>query len=104
MSKKGNKKNQQKNNNREKIAAKKAAVLGTEKKNNTPLLVAVIGAVLLAGAAVFYVSQGGESGIATASAPVASRKSSDWPRPMDLACLSVIPELTELRDPFEDMI
>ena len=72
MSKKGKKKSQQKNNNQEKIAAKKAAVLGTEKKNNRPLLVAVIGAGLLAGAAAFYGTQGGESGIATASAPVAS--------------------------------
>jgi uncharacterized membrane protein len=72
MSKKGKKKSQQKSNNQEKIAAKKAAVLGTEKKINRPLLVAVISAVLLAGAAAFYVTQGGESGTATASAPVAS--------------------------------
>ena len=71
MSKKGKKKNQP-NNNQEKIAAKKAAVLGTEKKNNMPLLFAVIGAVLLAGAAAFYVTQGGKSGTATASTPVAS--------------------------------
>jgi uncharacterized membrane protein len=72
MSKKGKKKSQPKNNNQEKIAAKKAAVLGAEKKNSMPLLVAVIGAVLLAGAAAFYVTQTGDSGTATASTPVAS--------------------------------
>jgi uncharacterized membrane protein len=71
MSNKGKQKNPQKNKNHEKIAAKKAAVLGTEKKNNMPLLIAVIGAVLLAGAAAFYVSQGGDSATATASEPVA---------------------------------
>jgi len=72
MSKTGKKKSLQKSNTQEKIAAKKAAVLGTEKKINRPLLIAVIGAVLLAGAAAFYVTQGGESGSATASAPAES--------------------------------
>ena len=72
MSKKGKKKSPQKNRKQDKIAAKKEAVLGTERKNNMPLLIAVIGAVLLAVAAAFYVTQGGESGTATASAPAAS--------------------------------
>jgi uncharacterized membrane protein len=72
MSKKGKNKNQQKNKNQDKIAAKKAAVLGTESKSRMPLLVAAIGAVLIAGAAVFYVLQGGGAVTATASAPAAS--------------------------------
>ena len=72
MSKKGKNKNQQKNMNPEKNAAKKAAVLGTEKKNRMPLLVAAIGAVLLAGAAIFYVFQGRGPVSATASAPAVS--------------------------------
>ena len=80
MSKKGKKKNQQKNQpknrNQQKIAAKKAVVLGTEKKNNMPLLVATIGAVLIAGAAIFYVIQGGGQSTATASAPAASNSTS----------------------------
>jgi uncharacterized membrane protein len=73
MSKKGNKKsNPSKNNNQEKIAAKKAAVLGTESKSRLPLLVAAIGVVLIAGAAAFYVFQGGVATTATASAPAAT--------------------------------
>jgi uncharacterized membrane protein len=63
MSKKGKKKNQ------DKIAAKKAAVLGTGKKNRLPLFVAIIGVVVIAGAAVFYVNQGGSVQSATAVAP-----------------------------------
>ncbi|MGD9300796.1 MAG: DUF2318 domain-containing protein [Desulfobacterales bacterium] len=63
MSKKGKKKNQ------DKIAAKKAAVLGTEKKNRLPLFVVIIGVVVIAGAAVFYVNQGGSAQSATAVAP-----------------------------------
>jgi uncharacterized membrane protein len=70
MSKKGNEKsNPSKNKNQEKIAAKKAAVLGTESKNRMPLIVAAIGVVLIAGAAIFYVFQGGGGATATASAP-----------------------------------
>ena len=80
MSKKGKKKtqqkNQQKNRNQQKIAAKKAVVLGTEKKNNMPLLVATIGAVLIAGAAIFYVIQGGDQNTATAAAPADSNSTS----------------------------
>jgi len=72
MSKKGKNKSQPKNQNQEKIAAKKAAVLGTEKKNRMPLLVATIGAVLLAGAAIFYVLQGGGQVTATASTPASA--------------------------------
>ena len=84
MTKKGNNKNQQKNTTQEKIAAKKAAVLGTEKRNNMPLLIAVIGAVLIAGAAAFYVTQDGNSGTATASAPAASTNSTTVSFPVSL--------------------
>ena len=66
MSKKRTKKNQNK------IAAKKAAVLGTEKKNRTPLFVAIIGVILIAGAAIFYLSQGGGNRSAIANAPSAA--------------------------------
>jgi uncharacterized membrane protein len=76
MSKKGKKKTHQKNMNQEKIAAKKAAVLGTEKKNRMPLIVAAIGIALIAGAAIFYVTQGGDPISATASGPVASSDTS----------------------------
>ena len=63
MSKKGKKKNQ------DKIAAKKAVVLGTGKKNRLPLFVAIIGVAVIAGAAVFYVNQGGSAPSASADAP-----------------------------------
>jgi uncharacterized membrane protein len=66
MSKKGNKKKQ------EKIAEKKAVVLGTEKKSRIPLFVAIIGVVVIAGAAAFYLSRGGDSPSAIASAPSAT--------------------------------
>jgi len=66
MSEKGKKKNP------DKMVAKKAAVLGTEKKNRLPLLVALIGVVIIAAAAVFYVSQGGQEQSATAIAPSAT--------------------------------
>ena len=76
MSKKGKKKTHQNNLNQEKIAAKKAAVLGTEKKNRMPLIVAAIGIALIAGAAIFYVTQGGDTISATASGPVATSATS----------------------------
>ena len=76
MTKNGKNKNQQKNKNQEKIAAKKAVVYGTESKNRMPLFVAAIGVVLIAGAAIFYVFQPGGEITATASAPVASNKTS----------------------------
>ena len=56
----------------DKIEAKKAAVLGTEKKNRLPLIVAIAGVILIAGAAVFYVSQSGSNTAATASTPLSS--------------------------------
>ena len=64
MSKKSDKKNQ------DKMAAKKAAVLGTEKTNKMPIIIALIGVVVIAGAAVFYMTAGRGSGPAVASAPV----------------------------------
>jgi uncharacterized membrane protein len=66
MSKKKNKKKQ------EKIEMKKAVVLGTEKKSRVPLFVAIIGIVILAGAAGFYLSRGGDSLSSIASAPSAT--------------------------------
>jgi len=74
MSKKGNKKNQKKNLTQDKNAAKKAAVLGTEKKNRLPLLVAAIGVVLIAGAAIFYLSggTGNQTTVASSSAETTS--------------------------------
>jgi uncharacterized membrane protein len=63
MSKKSNKKNQ------DKIAAKKAAVLGTEKTNKMPIMVALIGVVVIAGAAIFYMTTNSGTGSAVASAP-----------------------------------
>jgi uncharacterized membrane protein len=64
MSKKSNK------NNQDKIAAKKAAVLGTGKANKMPIIIALIGVVVIAGAAVFYMTAGSGNGPAVASAPV----------------------------------
>ena len=61
-----------KKKNQDKIEAKKAAVLGTEKKNRLPLIVAIAGVILIAGAAVFYVSQSGSNTAATASTPLSS--------------------------------
>jgi len=55
--------------NQDKIAAKKAAVLGTEKTNKMPLILALIGIVLIAGAAVFYMTANRDSSSAVASAP-----------------------------------
>lgn len=61
-----------KKKNQDKIEAKKAAVLGTEQKNRLPLIVAIVGVILIAGAAVFYVSQSGSNTAATASTPLSS--------------------------------
>ena len=76
MSKKRNKSNQDNKkrikNNQDKIAAKKAAVLGTEKRGRMPLLVGIVGAILIAGAAVFYVNQSSVNSSAIASAPSAA--------------------------------
>ena len=72
MSKKRKNKIQPNNKNQDKIAAKKQAVLGTESKSRMPLIVATIGAILLAGAAAFYVLQGSGAATATASAPAAA--------------------------------
>jgi len=72
MSKKEKNKNQSTNKHQEKIAAKKAAVLGGGTKNRLPLIIAAIGIVLIAGAAVFYVTRGTGPISATASAPVDS--------------------------------
>ena len=65
----------QKKKNREKIQAKKAVVLGTEKKNRMPLFVALIGIGVIAGAAVFYMSQEKGNQSANASAPSAANSS-----------------------------
>ena len=61
-----------KTKNRDKIQAKKAVVLGTEKKNLMPLFIAIIGIVLIAGAAVFYMSQDTDNQTSTASMPSAA--------------------------------
>ena len=74
MSKKGNKKNHKKDNTQDRIAAKKAAVLGTEKKNSMPLLVAAVGVIIIAGAAIFYMSgvRDNEGAVASNSAETTS--------------------------------
>jgi len=58
------------------MAVKKAAVLGTEKKNRLPLFVTLIGVVIIAAAAVFYVSQGDQVRSATTVAPPAAGSTS----------------------------
>ena len=67
---------EEKKKNQDKMAAKKAAVLRTEKKNRLPLFVALIGVVIIAAAAVFYVSRGGQVRSATAVAPPAADSTS----------------------------
>ena len=61
-----------KNKNPNKIEAKKAVVLGTEQKNRLPLILAIAGVIMIAGAAVLYVSQSGSNTTATASTPLSS--------------------------------
>ena len=61
-----------KKKNQDKIEAKKAVVLGLEKKGRLPIIIAIAGVILIAGAAVFYVSRSGNNMAATASTPLSS--------------------------------
>ncbi|UCD79219.1 MAG: DUF2318 domain-containing protein [Desulfobacterales bacterium] len=70
MSKKNKKKTQ------DKMAAKKAAVLGTEKTNKMPIIVALIGVVVIAGAAIFYMTGSSGNRSAVATAPTATTSTS----------------------------
>lgn len=65
-----------KKNSQNKTAAKKAAVLGTEKKSRMPLVVGVLGVILIAGAAVFYVTQSNHNSSTVTSAPAPSANTS----------------------------
>ena len=70
MSKKGKKKNQNT------IAAKKAAVLGSEKRSRMPLVVGILGVILIAGAAVFYLTQNNVNTSVVTSAPTPGHNTS----------------------------